>query len=73
MSNLYNKGRTPKKNLGSDTEETQGGYVKTGIKKGIPMLIDQAGYKIMDIFKYNTDLSNQGNRIFFRNGKLYIV
>ena len=27
------------------------------------MLIDQASYKIMDIFKYNNDLSNQG--LFF--------
>jgi len=31
------------------------------MKKGVPMMIDQAGYKIMDIFKYNSDLSNQGN------------
>ncbi len=64
MNNLGNKERSPKRNLGSDTEESQGGYVKAAGKKGIPMLIDQAGYKIMDIFKYNTDLSNQGNRIF---------
>ncbi len=66
MNKFGNKERSPKKNLGSDTEESQGGYVKTAGKKGIPMLIDQAGYKIMDIFKYNTDLSNQGNNRFFK-------
>ena len=33
-------------------------------KKNISMQIDESTYKIMDIFKYNADLLNQGQFIF---------
>ena len=33
-------------------------------KKNISMQIDESTYKIMDIFKYNADLLNQGQLIF---------
>jgi TolA-binding protein len=43
-------------NSGSKKSSRQG-------KKGIPHLIDENSYKIMDIFKYNNDLNTQGTSL----------
>ena len=57
------KENTPKKGREIDETENNPKLSNQPMRKGIPLLIDQASYKIMDIFKYNNDLSNQGKNI----------
>ena len=54
------KENTPKKARETEEVENNPKLSNQPSRKGIPMVIDQASYKIMDIFKYNNDLSNQG-------------
>ena len=54
-SNLPNEGR--------DDENSLSNSAKKKKKKTIPHQIDETAYKIMDVFKYHGDLSNQGNDV----------
>lgn len=68
FSDKHFKGKASKNAPRTESNEPENRQPNQPTKKGIPFMIDQASYKIMDIFKYNSDLSNQGKR--FMNGNM---
>lgn len=62
-SNNIEKATPKRKDIENIENERSPKQATQPMKKGIPLLIDQASYKVIDIFKYNNDLSNQGNNV----------